>query len=48
MNGNITITKEEYERLLDRDDFLECLLACGVDNWEGYGEAQEMYDEEGE
>lgn len=22
--------------------FLNCLRTCGVDNWEGYGEAQKM------
>lgn len=35
----------EYE---ESDIFLGCLRACGVDNWDGYGLAQEMYygDEE--
>ena len=38
----ITITKKEYERLLERDDWLMCLEAAGVDNWEGYYYAQDM------
>ena len=29
----------------DSDIFLDCLKACGVDNWDGYALAQEMYDE---
>lgn len=44
----VTITKAEYKRLLDRVEFLECLKATGVDNWDGYSEAYEMYVNEGE
>lgn len=33
----VKISKEEYEHLLDRVEFLNCLEACGVDNWDGYG-----------
>ena len=29
----VSITKSEYERLLDRENFLGYLEACGVDNW---------------
>lgn len=46
MTKTITISTEEYQHLKDRDFFLECLEPAGVDNWQGYGEAQEMYDEE--
>ena len=42
----ITISKEEYEKLKERDRFLERLEAAGVDNWEGYGYAFEYDDEE--
>jgi hypothetical protein len=42
----VTISKAEYERLLRNSEFLGCLEACGVDNWGGYGEAQEMFEEE--
>ena len=38
----VEITKAEYERLLENEDFLECLEACGVDNWPGYADACEM------
>jgi hypothetical protein len=44
----VTITKEEYERLQDREWFLNCLEAAGVDNWGGYGDAWEMYKAEEE
>lgn len=42
----VTITFDEYKYLLDRLGFLNCLEAVGVDNWEGYGDAWEMYEEE--
>jgi hypothetical protein len=44
----VTITKAEYEALLDRVNFLDCLEGCGVDNWQGYGDAYEMYESEEE
>ncbi len=31
----ITITKAEYDSLVEASDWLECLNAAGVDNWEG-------------
>lgn len=34
-NETITISKNEYDRLVKRDDWLECLEAAGVDNWQG-------------
>lgn len=30
----------EVARLTKREDWLECLEAAGVDNWEGYDEAR--------
>ncbi len=41
--SNKTISKEEYEDLLDRDKKLSALEAGGVDNWEGYGESLSQY-----
>ena len=38
----ITITKEEYDTLCRDSEFLNALELCGVDNWDGYEEAQEM------
>lgn len=42
----ITITKETYHALLDSQHFLNCLEAVGVDNWQGYYDAYEMYNAE--
>lgn len=44
----VTISKDIYEELVANSNFLECLKAAGVDNWEGYEEAQAMYEEEDE
>ena len=41
----VTVAKEEYENLQERDYFLCALEAAGVDNWEGYSEAQQMLRE---
>lgn len=40
----VTIPRYEYEELQDALDFLQCLEASGVDNWEGYDEAVAMYN----
>ena len=32
----MTITKLEYEELLEESEFLAALRAAGVDNWVGY------------
>ena len=37
--GKVSITFEEYRRLLRDSYFLRILESCGVDNWEGYDEA---------
>lgn len=42
----ITITKQHYDRLVASSDWLECLEAAGVDNWQGYDEAVRIYNEE--
>lgn len=40
--------KKEYKKLLSDSWFLNCLQGAGVDSWNGYEEAQEMYQELGE
>jgi hypothetical protein len=40
----ITITLEKYLQMQSDQNFLNCLTACGVDNWEGFGEAQDMFE----
>lgn len=46
MEDLVTISYSEYERLLKAEEFLEALKAAGVDNWSGYGDAWDMYEEE--
>jgi len=43
--NTVTITEEEYDALLDRDQKLCALEAAGVDNWEGYEEAMNILEE---
>ena len=38
----IKITKQEIKRLLKRDDYLSRLEVCGVDNWGGCSEVDNM------
>lgn len=37
--STITITKNEHDRLVERDEWLSDLEQAGVDNWQGYDEA---------
>lgn len=41
----ITITQEEYDNLVERSRWLECLESAGVDNWSGYDYARELLEE---
>lgn len=41
-NITVTISEEEYDRLLESEDWLRCLEAAGVDNWGGFEIAQEI------
>ncbi len=41
--SNMSISKKEYEELLDRNRKLSALEAGGVDNWEWYGESLAQY-----
>ena len=42
----VTITQAEYDELLADSAFLACLQEAGVDNWDGYEAAQEMFESE--
>lgn len=44
----ITITRIEYNRLVDNDTWLDCLEAAGVDTWEGYEDALLIKEQYGE
>lgn len=41
----VTITKKEYDDLLKDSEWLSCLEAAGVDNWQGYEDAIQMLKE---
>ena len=45
MEETITISKKEYESLLEDQKLLQCLQDAGVDNWSGYDYAIEMMKE---
>ena len=45
MEETITISKEEYESLLENSKKLEALEGAGVDNWQGYDYAMELLRE---
>jgi len=45
MEETVTISKKEYESLLEDSEKLSALEAAGVDNWEGYDDAMEMMQE---
>ena len=46
LEETITITKSEYESLLEDRKRLRSLEAAGVDNWSGYDYARELYEED--
>lgn len=40
----VTITQKEYDDLLEDSLWLTALECAGVDNWDGWEEAQELYN----
>jgi hypothetical protein len=42
----VTITKEEYESLLEDRNWLNALENAGVDNWQGIDFARELLGEQ--
>ncbi len=42
----VTITKREYDELLERSEWLGYLESAGVDNWCGYDEAASLQRED--
>lgn len=43
----VTITEKLYNSLMLDREWLRFLAKTGVDNWEGYGIAVDMWDEDG-
>jgi hypothetical protein len=39
----VTITKKEYEELLEKSRKYDALRDWGVDNWSGYSDAMQNY-----
>lgn len=46
-NEFVSIRIDQWERLKRRDEWLECLEAAGVDNWQGMEEAISIAKETG-
>lgn len=47
LEGYSLVSTNKLIQLKDDSDFLQCLKSLGVDNWDGYDDAKEMfYDEE--
>lgn len=46
LNGEDNSMAEEFraelEKVQEESEFLNCLKACGVDNWDGYYDAHQM------
>ena len=45
---SVTISEEEYSDLKSDSKFLDCLRSLGVDNWDGWDEAIDLYNEDEE
>ncbi len=41
----VMVPEDEYSKLIERDRWLYALEAAGVDNWEGFEEAQQIIKE---
>jgi hypothetical protein len=45
MEPTVTITKKEYESLLEDSKILQALYEGGVDNWEWYDESLASFED---
>ncbi len=43
MDDTVTISKQQYEQLIEDSDILQCLRNAGVDNWDGWDFAMEEF-----
>lgn len=41
-SGDVVLTQFEYAELMECKEFLNCLLASGVDSWDGWDGAMEL------
>ncbi len=42
----VTLPQSTYIKLLEDEFLLSCLREAGVDNWDGYDYAMELYNED--
>lgn len=42
-SATVTITRKEYDELCRDSVKLECLVAAGVDNWDGWDDAMDIF-----
>jgi hypothetical protein len=47
MFDKVTISQDEYDSLKEDEKLLDCLRICGVDNWDGFDDAHNMFEEGG-
>lgn len=47
-DGSVTHSKEEWAKIEEELDWLSCLEAAGVDNWQGYDDARAIQAGEAE
>lgn len=45
-DGFVIISGERLAELVEDEEFLGCLVRGGVDNWSGFEEAQNMWEEQ--
>ena len=45
MEETVTISKKRHDELVDAEDKLLALEAAGVDNWVGWDDAMEIYQQ---
>lgn len=43
-NDEVSISRERYDELIKAESWVDSLEAAGVDNWDGYEFAREIYD----
>lgn len=43
--NTVTITASEYKKLIEDQLWLQCLEEAGVDNWQGFDEARNIWRE---
>ena len=46
MSDTVTISASEYKQLLKAQAKLDALEGAGVDNWQGYDDAMDLYRDE--